>query len=287
MNRKELVEKWYDFHAKSHTASYEVPQDIRFMEAIGIRTDGRSLTEADGHTPLAMFLRHGDRPLVRLILPNPLTTTTHNLIYSTIVEKGGEAVTVPDRVLNIAGIRPDSIEVVASGPSVIGRSREQVFTGLVRHPVRIRDRWGYWYTDRHEYRKAYFMSGYDRNERALSYFFCELPPGAEPTTVEQAYQSLKPNAVLVAEKRRRKIERQGDMFFIRMPRGWKPQGPVDEDAYVHHSNHKAEKRFIHDGLTYVSGTMRHAPVGRRADHHKLRLGPRWWLCVKNTVPVSR
>lgn len=66
-------------------------------------------------------------------------------------------------------------------------------------------------------RWAYFLSGFDENETRPSYFFCELVPGAKPRTVDEAVDSLKPDAVRYAESIGREVKRQGDIFAIPMP----------------------------------------------------------------------
>jgi hypothetical protein len=68
------------------------------------------------------------------------------------------------------------------------------------------------------YDTAYFLSGYDENERGRTgqglYFLAQLPADAEPVTVAEAYDCLKPAEVRVAEAEGRDVVRQGDVFAI-------------------------------------------------------------------------
>jgi hypothetical protein len=133
-----------------------------------------------------------------------------------------------------------------------------------------------------------------RGSRAPQQLIRELPPDAMPSTIEEAYQMLKPESVKVAEAQRKKVKRQGDIFLIPVDtppggegplikKGRKPD-PWDWD-YILGTNHMAEDRIVHRNLTYVRGRIVHAPSGRRPDHQPLRLGRQWHLAVKNTVPV--
>ena len=72
-------------------------------------------------------------------------------------------------------------------------------------------------TPKHGARTAYFLSGFDSNETRPSYFFCELPPKVKPTTVAEAYDTLKPTAVRLAEEYGRDVKRQGDIFAVPVP----------------------------------------------------------------------
>lgn len=158
-------------------------------------------------------------------------------------------------------------------------------------------------------RWAYFLSGFDNNETTPSYFFCELPPKARPTTVAEAYEALKPSAVKIAEQSGRAVNRQGDIFAIPMPgvtlRELKKQGGVhirrprliEQDGRMVWSgprpsllgtNHVATEVVHLGALTYARGTLTHAPEGRRPDHRRVRIGDgkTWALVQKNTVPIA-
>jgi hypothetical protein len=138
-------------------------------------------------------------------------------------------------------------------------------------------------------RHTYFMSGYDLNERGLSYFFCELPSGEVPTSVEHAYQMLRPESVRRALAQNRKVMRQGDMFFIKT-RGEEgpPEDRITTDTRLFDTNHYVSEHARHNGLVMVRGKVSHQPDGRRPDHAALRLpGNAWWIAVRNTVPVTR
>lgn len=183
----------------------------------------------------------------------------------------------------------DYAERVASGQT-IGRHRTVAATRLTTQcPDCGGSRWqNAWKT-----RTAYFLSGFDANEARPSYFFSECPPKARPTTVAEAYASLKPESVRLAEEMGRSVERQGDIFSIAMPdltlRELKAQGgALEKRRPLLSTNHTATEVVRVGRLTYARGMMRHEPEGRRPDHARIRLGDgkTWHLIVKNTVPVN-
>lgn len=170
-------------------------------------------------------------------------------------------------------------------------------------------------------RWAHYLSGFDENETRPSYFFCELPPEAKPQTVAEAYQALKPEAVVYAESIGREVQRQGDIFAIPMPsvtlqqlkkdggehvrratevveRTWWPQRGrggsrtvrVRESLHQAHvlgTNHEAtEVVRMPDGRVYGRGALTHSPSDREPDHKRVSLGKTWHLLVKNTVPIG-
>ena len=62
-------------------------------------------------------------------------------------------------------------------------------------------------------RKVKFLSGFDHGEPHLAYFFCELPK-CDASTVDEAYEALKPEVVKLAEAMGRDVKRQGDIFAV-------------------------------------------------------------------------
>jgi len=146
---------------------------------------------------------------------------------------------------------------------------------------RTRDRW------------AYYLSGFDRGETRPSYFFCELPRGPKPKTVEEAYDALKPDPVRIAEQMGRDVKRQGDIFAISLSRQIdkrslrKAGASFEKRGQLLGTNHVAsEVARMPDGTTLVRGTLIHAPEFRRPDHRRVPLGDAFHVVVKNTVPVS-
>lgn len=146
-----------------------------------------------------------------------------------------------------------------------------------------------WYT-KWRHRTAYFLSGFDHQEKRRSYFFCELPKGAAPTTVDEAYEALKPEPVVLAETMGREVLRQGDIFAI-------PTARIKRelmDAGGEHgrmspllgTNHCATDVVTVGALTYARGILHHVPGGRPPDHARVKIGQGWHLIVKNTVPLS-
>lgn len=274
-----MIERWIDLNADHLRSPYQRLRNVH--DSHGLVYEGSSIEATGGNGTIAKMLRSAEDvegPLIRMGLPNQVTILRWRDIYRTAERKDVPVVVVPRLVLDSADIRYRSIKVIASErrPRMF-RPPQQVIEAVV-HP-----RWL-----RHP-RTAYFMSGYDLNERGLSYFFCELPPGAEPTTVEEAYQALKPESVKRAEAQGRKVLRQGDMFFIGT-RG--EEGPPEEriitEARLFDTNHFVSELARHNGLVMVRGRVSHSPVGRRPDHATLRLpGRAWWIAVRNTVPVTQ
>lgn len=151
--------------------------------------------------------------------------------------------------------------------------------GLVR--VERRPRW------------AFFLSGFDHHERRPVYFFCELPRGVRPTTVAEAYEALKPDAVKLAEQMGRTVLRQGDIFAIELrgttKRDLRARGAkFEKRGNLLHTNHEAtEVAYLPDGSTLVRGTLWHNPPFRDPDHRRVTVGKTWHLVCKNTVPLSK
>ena len=140
-------------------------------------------------------------------------------------------------------------------------------------------------------RWAYFLSGFDENETRPSYFLCELPPKARPTTYAEAMESLKPESVKYAESIGREVRRQGDICAVPLPTLTLTQlkrggGVYEKRGGLLGTNHQATEVVRVGRNTYARGTMRHVPENRRPDHKMLTLGKQWHLVVKNTVPVA-
>lgn len=141
--------------------------------------------------------------------------------------------------------------------------------------------------------RAYFLSGFDVQESRPLYFFCELPRGAKPETVADAYEALKPDTVKVAEQMSRPVVRQGDIFAVGMngttKRQLRKQGATFErKGQLLRTNHVAtEVARMPDGTTLARGTLWHVPPWRGPDHKRQTMGKAWHVIVKNTVPVAR
>jgi hypothetical protein len=146
------------------------------------------------------------------------------------------------------------------------------------------------YRDRHRW--AYFLSGFDRNEPRRSYFLCELPPKTTPTTIEEAYEALKPDVVKLAEQMGREVARQGDIFAVPLvgvtKRALRTQGAsFEKRGNLLGTNHVAtEVARMPDGTTLARGVLTHAPARRAPDHVRVRIGNAFHVVVKNTVPLA-
>jgi hypothetical protein len=163
-------------------------------------------------------------------------------------------------------------------------------TGKVRTPIKRR--------------KVKFLSGFDHGEPHLAYFFCELPK-CDATTVDEAYEALKPDVVKLAEQMGRNVVRQGDVFAIettattrelkgkakRIGRRNADDGSDERAASMLLGTNHQGTHVIHckDGTVYAKGCMWHVPDGRTNDHVRKKLGDgkAWHIIVKNTVPVRQ
>lgn len=142
------------------------------------------------------------------------------------------------------------------------------------------------------YRWTKFLSGFDVQESQPLYFFCELPR-TDATTVSEAYDALKPDAVLLAGQMNRTVTRQGDIFSVALSsqvtkRRLRKEGATfEKHGPLLNTNHVAtEVARMPDGTTLVRGTLTHRPPFRRPDHRRVRLADGWHAVVKNTVPLS-
>jgi hypothetical protein len=141
---------------------------------------------------------------------------------------------------------------------------------------------------------AYFLSAFDENEPGFGlYFLAQLPADAEPRTVAEAREDLKPQEVLTAEAAGDEVLRQGDVFALQSYLGTRDlQGPSKHSEYVLGVNHQVtEVRVNSYGETFGRGFMRHRPreSWRRPEHRMLKLGngKDWYMLVKNLVPEGR
>jgi hypothetical protein len=176
---------------------------------------------------------------------------------------------------------------VMTGITVPGHWRELSWSQPECPDCRGRGRWAE--TRR---RTAKFLSAFDRNENRPSYFFCELPPKCSATTIPEALEALKPDAVRLAEGMGREVKRQGDIFAIPLPttdrRALRKAGArFEKRGNLFNTNHEAtEVAYLPDGTTVVRGVLYHAPQWRRPDHARVRLGDVWHVVQKNLVPLA-
>jgi hypothetical protein len=140
---------------------------------------------------------------------------------------------------------------------------------------------------------SYFLSAFDENEPGFGlYFLAQLPDGAEPRTVAEAREALKPEIVVAAETFGRPVLRQGDVFAVQTPVETRQlPGPSKRSEFVLGVNHQVTEVRESNGVTYGRGVMRHRPRewGRRPEHRALKLGngKTWYALYKNTVPEGR
>lgn len=277
--RTKMIDAWVAWAFERERVFYgRMPRNIRDVRGLFFSPTHIEYSGAEGTAVHVLRTADEGVPLARMILPNQLTDRRFGEIWRALRAHGVMVYTIPRNVMENADIRAKQVVVLDT-------ERKRKFARPPHQLVqaRVSPRW----TNRD--RTAYFLSGYDLNEKGLSYFFCELPPNATPTTVEEAYQALQPESVLRARAQRRKVMRQGDMFFIQTQG---EEGPPDDrintDARLFDTNHYASELARHNGLVMVRGRVFHNPTGRRPDHKALRLpGKGWWIAVRNTVPVVK
>lgn len=155
---------------------------------------------------------------------------------------------------------------------------------------------GEWVSETYDKVNAYFLSAFDDNEAGFGlYFLAELPQGVHPTTVDQAREALRPEAVKRADRALIPVLRQGEVFAI--PTNYTTReltGPTRHSAPVLGRDHIATEVRTLDGKDYGRGWLRHKPVTdwgtrRRAEHRAVKLGngKTWYQMELNTVPAGR
>lgn len=146
-------------------------------------------------------------------------------------------------------------------------------------------------------RRRVFLSSFDYQEPGPLYFLAELPRGADAWSVDQAFQALKPEPVVMAEDAGLTVSRQGDIFAVpttlttKEVRAQTPygKGRIVKRPLILGTNHEpSEAMFATGGRVYARGSLYHNPQewGRERDHVRRRMGDgrAWHLLVRNTVP---
>jgi len=145
---------------------------------------------------------------------------------------------------------------------------------------------------------SYFLSGVDETGQGSGmYFFAELVTDQAPSSVEDAYNFLKPKAVREAEAQGSNILRQGEWFAIPTKlltselmrdveqglAGYRKEHILGRDGH-----HKLAEAVIYragerKGQVFARGVMQHT----QEEHIDLDLGDRrWYLIVHNVVGAS-
>lgn len=138
-------------------------------------------------------------------------------------------------------------------------------------------------------KRSKYLSAFDHNEAREVYFLCELPR-TSASTVDEAFEALKPREVLDAESAGLTPRRQGDIFAIPTAyttRELKSRGELVKRPHVLGTNHTASEVIETTEGTYARGILRHDPgQWRDPDHARVRMGDgrTWHRLVKNTVP---
>lgn len=280
MKKRHLAELGELIDTKYFKKLWSAQAYIQTLRGVELRYD---MIGARFDTPLAFPITvQGDRRALRFIPPHLAVMPGYRLVKAAARQVGIQTFVATNTLLGVAGIRTSSIEIIDQKETRRSLPEQTLLRARVVSP------WG------SPNRDAYFMSGYDLNEPwwKRSYFFCELPQGSEPETWDEAIELLKPKAVVEAQRRGLRVKRQGDIFAIRLPKREAESLVRDkqtEEAYVHSTNHKARKAVLlvkKDSTTILAtGVVVHAPHNRPADHGPMRLGNRWYILIKNTVPI--
>ncbi|TCO49663.1 hypothetical protein [Actinocrispum wychmicini] len=322
---RDVAERW--------VAAMTYDPDMRLRSTSRMYPSGDRIYSYGSHFELGRVIRRAGEVVAFLLngdTYSPTTSNHQNELRSAVDRSGVPRVIIPYSALQSSGLDLDSIEIldvtrdawvpverVAYQPrtrwawstpgdlttAVLpdGRTRyrwtdyvHRLGESVIRGRIHIGwrsvgpDRW-----DRTpRYRWTKFLSGFDVQESRPLYFFCELPR-TDATTVSQAYQALKPDAVLLAEQMNRTVTRQGDIFTValssQVTKRWlRHEGATfDKGGPLLDTNHVAtEVARMPDGTTVVRGTLTHRPPFRRPDHRRVRLADGWHAVVKNTVPLS-
>lgn len=157
-------------------------------------------------------------------------------------------------------------------------------------------------------RWAYYLSSFDYGEPHAPYFMCELPAyvhrdgqrcAVKPTTIDEAVDWLRPDAVVQAQRAGLDVLRQGDVFAIPTSLTTEELLRVADDGglrkgkpMVLGTNHAPTHAIVaKDGDAYGRGRLYHTPQSwdRTPDHRVVELGDRqtWYRLVKNTVPLDK
>lgn len=168
------------------------------------------------------------------------------------------------------------------------------------------------YTSMQILETSYFLAGLDETGRDPhnSFFLAQLDIDKDnpPTTVDEAYEALKPYDVIHAECRGLEVKRQGEFFFIPVTDAEQKQlnyiakegkkvlkeTPLADHAQLaeaityangallpnkdpeREQRHKVTARIQTSGHLYARGTCRHTG----GDHKMLKL-PEWYQVVEN------
>lgn len=219
---------------------------------------------------------------VVVALPGPGTHQLTKFLMNELTRRKVQHLIMPLQTRRAAAILSESIHVVENGKPGFLLGPSALFTGKVQEPV-YHDRWRGELKSR--FRESFYISGFDSQDGG--YFLCELPQGVSPRTLAEAFECLKPEAVVLAEQMGRKVRRQGDIFCIPLAKDFAGEERIKKGKrdYVLKTNHLAPEMVQYGNAVYARGKLLHRPRNRRPDHAPLFLGRKWHLLVKNTVPV--
>lgn len=313
---RDIAERWAKVAASGEGRLLRPYSTNIIARGDAIYSYGNHFCMAEYYPSKGLFLINGDRY-------SPSTTRHQQYVRDAIAKTGKRSIILPFSVLREAGIdraSVDPIDVVEDRvvrewhPAVGDVARVAPATrgyDAANNYVHVNEagEWGY-ETWRHVLGESLFfasgtvdgrqcvnmrfLSGWDAQERTPLYFLCELPPNAWAKTVAEAYETLKPRHVqaVATYEKDRDIVRQGDIFAV------ESSGPCmvgtgpkrEKRGRLLGTNHEATETAVDFyGDTYARGCLYHAPIGRKADHARRKLGDgkTWYRIFKNTVPAGR
>ena len=258
--------------------------------------EGNKLYSYGYHFPMAVL--HEGFYFVNADSYSP-TTGKHQSYVQRMCPKGVK-IEIPFSALENAGIDIKDIEVIDKEHSrYIQVERKNRETGLMEmvdmHLMgsTLFKHTGIGKTER------IFLSGIDETAKDLwnGFFLTQLV--GQPTTVEEAYESMKPEVVKHCEKEGYEILRQGEYFFVKAGEGLnqalnkmqaqkkvalshKKRDTTLEGAWnFEQSRHVVTNYIETDGQVFAKGTCRH--VG--GEHKMLKLDG-WYLVHENVQEKS-
>ena len=275
--RKEGIVRWVKHIARDGYNNSE-------RSAPGMYFHRNQISFAGGN--FAQVFNYNDRGrYVTIALPGPGTYRLTKFLMKELARRKVPHLILPNQTRSAAGIIGDSIQVIDNGPWGFLLAPSALIKAKVEEP--FHNRWDSYRAviRAREFRESYYISGFD--EQDGGYFLCELPQGSAPRNLAEAYQCLKPEAVVLAEQMGRKVRRQGDIFAVPLRRDFEGAEAIKKGSRDHvlRTNHLATEMVQYGNAVYARGKLLHRPRNRRPDHAPLFLGRKWHLLVKNTVPV--
>lgn len=291
MTHHEFADQWFE----GKRAASARRQDRSYTRVCGnLKMDEEALYSYGGHFPLVKecptgYILNGDS--------HSATTTQHQSMVRAAAmnaceENGNRMVTIPFSALREARVRPENVILIQAHDDqhrtvkytdpTTGEEKERTEHLLGGSLIWTPEDYG-------PKPPRFFISSVDPTAHwGQGYFLTELPGPVE--TIEAAFEMLKPPEVKQAESEGLEVKRQGEWFFIPLPRLRLPRKEVQKKAALPSRNGTLAHHYARDlvranGDLLVRGTVRHQRWGD-AEHRMLRLGEVWHMAAPNTQVAS-